>query len=59
MKFQSLPTSDLTKRIAMLEKKSELQKLEIEHSLTDLKENLKPINLLKNGFRRLFSGEKR
>jgi hypothetical protein len=59
MKDQLLDTAELTKMIDSLEKKSEMQKHDIEHSLTDLAENLKPVNLIKNGFRRLFGkGEK-
>ncbi len=59
MKDQLVYTTELTKRIASLEKKSEMQKHDIEHSLSSLAENLKPVNLIKNGFRRLFNkGEK-
>ena len=59
MKSQLLHTTDLAKMIASLEKKSERQKHDIEHSISDLAENLKPVNLIKNSFRRLFSrGEK-
>ena len=59
MKDQLLHTSELTKMIASLEKKSEMQKHDIEHTFIDLTQNLKPVNLIKNGFRRLFSkGEK-
>ena len=54
-----LHTADLIEMIASLEKKSEMQKHDIEHSISDLAENLKPVNLIKNSFRRLFSrGEK-
>jgi hypothetical protein len=50
-------SEELAEAIAALELKAAAQKREIEETLTVLSENLKPINLVKNGFRSVFSAE--
>jgi hypothetical protein len=48
---------DLTLAIAELELKAAVQKKEIQETFIAVSENLKPVNLIKNGVRSVFSGE--
>jgi hypothetical protein len=50
-------SEELAEAIAVLELKAAAQKREIEESYSVVAENLKPLNLVKNGFRSVFSGE--
>jgi hypothetical protein len=50
-------SEELSEAIAVLELKAATQKREIEETFITVSENLKPINLVKNGFRSVFSGE--
>jgi hypothetical protein len=50
-------SEELAEAIAALELKAAAQKREIEETFTVFSENLKPINLVKNGFRSVFSAE--
>ena len=50
-------SEELAEAIAALELKAATQKREIEETFTVFSENLKPINLVKNGFRSVFSAE--
>lgn len=47
---------DLAEAIAELELKASLQKKDIQESFNVLSENLKPVNLIKNGVRSVFDG---
>ena len=50
-------SDELAEAIAELELKAAAQKREIQETFKAVSENLKPINLVKNGFRSIFSGE--
>lgn len=50
---------DLEKAIAELEFKAEVQKKDIEETFSVVSENLKPLNLVRNGVRSVFSTEHR
>ncbi len=49
-------SQDLDKAIAELELKAAAQKREIEETFKVVSENFKPLNLIKSGFRSVFSG---
>jgi hypothetical protein len=49
--------ADLDRAIAELEIKAATQKKEIQETFAAVSENLKPLNLVKNGVRSVFSGE--
>jgi len=48
---------ELDRAIAELELKAAAQKKDIQETFKEVSENLKPINLVKSGFRTVFSGE--
>jgi hypothetical protein len=48
---------ELAQAIVALELKSKVQQKEIEESFESISESLKPLNIVKNGFRSVFSGE--
>src|SRR5664279_3829827 len=50
-------SDELAEAIAELELKATAQKREIQETFKSVSENLRPINLVKNGFRSIFSGE--
>ena len=50
-------SEELAEAIAALELKASAQKREIEESFRVVTEELKPLNLVKNGFRSVFAGE--
>ena len=57
MKKTITNSEELAEAIAVLELKAAAQKREIEETFHVVSENLKPLNLVKNGFRSVFSGE--
>jgi hypothetical protein len=57
MKKTITNSEELEEAIAALELKAAAQKKDIEETFTAVSENLKPLNLVKNGFRSVFSGE--
>jgi hypothetical protein len=57
MKIKVTNASELNRAIAELEVKSAAQKKDIEETYNTVSENLKPLNIVKNGFRSAFSGE--
>jgi hypothetical protein len=57
MKKTITNSEELAEAIAVLELKVASQRREIEETFTAVSENLKPLNLMKNGFRSVFSGE--
>ncbi|HLA58108.1 MAG TPA: hypothetical protein VK622_05090, partial [Puia sp.] len=57
MKKTITNSEELAEAIAALELKAAAQKREIGEDFTALTEDLKPLNLMKNGFRSVFSGE--
>src|ERR1700730_17801804 len=50
-------TDDLALAIAELELRAAVQKKDIQETFIAVSENLKPVNLIKNGVRSVFSGE--
>jgi hypothetical protein len=50
-------TDDLALAIAELELKAAVQKKDIQETFIAVSENLRPVNLIKNGVRSVFSGE--
>lgn len=50
-------TDDLALAIAELELKAAVQKKDLQESFIAVSENLRPVNLIKNGVRSVFSGE--
>jgi hypothetical protein len=59
MKKQIKNSDDLEKLIAELELKASAQKREMEETFAVVTENLKPLNLVRNGVRSVFSPEHR
>jgi len=59
MKKQIKNSDDLEIAIAELELKAEAQKKDIEETFSIVTENLKPLNLVRNGVRSVFSPEHR
>ncbi len=59
MKKQIKNSDELEKAIAELELKAAAQKREIETTFNAVTENLKPLNLVRNGVRSVFSPEHR
>jgi hypothetical protein len=59
MKKQIKNSDELEKAIAELELKAASQRREIEATFTVVTENLKPLNLVRNGVRSVFSPEHR
>jgi hypothetical protein len=57
MKKQINDTHDLTQAIAELEHRAAFQKKDIQDTFVAVSENLKPMNIVKNGVRSVFSGE--
>jgi hypothetical protein len=57
MKKTITNSEELSEAIAALELKAAAQKREIGETFTAVSESLKPVNLVKNGFRSVFSGE--
>ncbi len=57
MKKNPKNSDELAAAIAELELKAAAQKMEIQETFTAVSENLKPLNLMKNGVRSVFSGE--
>ncbi len=57
MKKTITNSEELEEAIAALELKAKAQKKEIEAAFNAVSENLKPVNLVKNGFRSVISGE--
>ena len=57
MKKTITNSEELEEAIAALELKAKAQRKEIEESFNVVSENLKPVNLVKNGFRSVFSSE--
>ena len=57
MKKKFKNADDLEQAIAALEQKAALQKKELKESFEVVTESLKPVNLLKSGFRNVFSGD--
>ncbi|HEV7423687.1 MAG TPA: hypothetical protein VGO21_00700 [Candidatus Paceibacterota bacterium] len=57
MKKTITNSEELEEAIAALELKAKAQRKEIEVTFNAVSENLKPVNLVKNGFRSVFSGE--
>ena len=57
MKKSIRNSEELTDAIAALELKAIVQKREIEECFHLVEEEFKPVNLVKNGFRSVFSGE--
>jgi len=50
-------SEELSEAIAALELKAAAQKREVEETFSSVSESLKPLNLMKNGVRSVFSGE--
>ena len=50
-------SEELAEAIAALELKAAAQKKEVEETFSSVSESLKPLNLVKNGVRSVFSGE--
>jgi hypothetical protein len=59
MKKNITNCDELNAAITELELKAAAQKRDIQETFTAVSENLKPLNLLKNGVRSVFSGEHR
>ena len=57
MKKSITNSEELAEAIAVLELKAAAQKREVEESYSVVAEEFKPLNLVKNGFRSVFSGE--
>jgi hypothetical protein len=57
MKKSIRNSEELAEAIAILEMKATAQKREIEEAFHVVEEEFKPVNLVKNGFRSVFSGE--
>jgi hypothetical protein len=57
MKKSIRNSEELAEAIAILELKATAQKREIEEAFHVVEEEFKPVNLVKNGFRSVFSGE--
>jgi uncharacterized coiled-coil protein SlyX len=57
MKIKVKNTDELSRAITELELKAASQKKDIQESFKAVSENLKPLNLVKNGLRSVFSGE--
>jgi len=57
MKKAITNSEELAEAIAELESKEKIQKREIEETFKVVSENLKPMNLVRNGFRSIFAGE--
>ena len=57
MKKKVTNSDELEAAIAELELKAAAQKIDIQETFTAVSENLKPLNLVKNGVRSVFSGE--
>jgi hypothetical protein len=57
MKKTITNSEELEEAIAALELKAEAQKREIAEAFSVVSVNLQPLNLVKNGFRSVFSGE--
>jgi hypothetical protein len=57
MKKTITNSEELAEAIAALELKAAAQKRDLEETFTAVSENLKPLNLVKSGFRSVFSGE--
>ncbi|HEY2649629.1 MAG TPA: hypothetical protein VGI38_10560 [Puia sp.] len=57
MKKSITNCEELSEAIAELELKAAAQKRDIQETFRAVSENLKPLNLVKNGFRSVFSGE--
>jgi len=57
MKKSIRNSEELAEAIAILEMKATVQKREIEEAFHVVEEEFKPVNLVKNGFRSVFSGE--
>ena len=59
MKRNITNCDELNEAIAELELKAAAQKRDIQETFAAVSENLKPMNLVKSGFRSVFSGEHR
>jgi hypothetical protein len=57
MKKSITNSEELAEAIAVLELKATAQKREVEECYNVVAEEFKPLNLVKNGFRSVFSGE--
>jgi hypothetical protein len=57
MKKKVTNAGELSEAIVALELKAAAQKRDIQESFSAVSENLKPLNLVKSGFRSVFSGE--
>ena|ERR1700759_5540047 len=57
MKKSITNSEELAEAIAILELKATAQKREIQEAFHVVEEEFKPVNLVKNGFRSVFSGE--
>ena len=57
MKKSITNSEELAEAIAVLELKAAAQKREVEEAYYVVSEEFKPLNLVKNGFRSVFSGE--
>ena len=57
MKKKVTNSDELAAAIAELELKSAAQKVDMQETFAAVSENLKPLNLVKNGVRSVFSGE--
>jgi hypothetical protein len=59
MKKKIKSAEELAEAITLLELKAAAQKKDIQETFSAVSENLKPFNLVKSGFRTVFSGEHR
>ena len=57
VKVQLRNGEELTKRIAELEARASHQKIELQETFGEVTESLKPMNLMKSGFRSVFTSE--
>jgi hypothetical protein len=57
MKKPITNSEELAEAIAALELKAKAQRRDLEETFSAVSENLKPLNLVKNGLRSVFSGE--
>jgi hypothetical protein len=57
MKKKICNADDLSQVIAELELKEAAQRIDLQETFSAVSENLKPLNLFKNGVRSVFSGE--
>jgi hypothetical protein len=57
MKKKVTNSDELEAAIAELELKAAAQKMDLQETFSAVSENLKPLNLVKNGVRSVFSGE--